>query len=292
MNKQPFQWHSLKVFIAALCSAAIMLPSASALDFTMSESYQQAQNHDIKAMRQMAKLYQHQSSTILQRQFWLTQLADKGDIEATYQLCNDVNLNAGSAFSWCLKAAKANYAPAFVALADRYNFAAGVERSNAHALYWYQLGADAGLAPAQYQLAMAYQNGDFLPQDSQLAFDLFLKAAEQGYDKAQLRLGEMLLYGQGINQDYTQAMIYLQQAAHSGNVQAQFSLGVMKYQGLGQTPDTVLGFAWASLAHQQLSGFEQRQKNRQLNEMKRALSPGQMTAAKKVLTELSQEYIL
>lgn len=284
-------FHQLALSTLAL-SMLTSATAALALDFTMAEQYEKAQNNDHGAMRELAEQYGYQKQTQLQQQFWLTQLAQQGDIQATYQLCNNANIASNEAFNWCLTAAKANYAPAFVALADRYNYAAGVERSQAHALYWYQLGADAGLAPAQYQLAMAYQNGQFLPQDSQLAFDLFLKAAEQGYDKAQLRLGEMLLYGQGITQDYTQAMLYLQQAAHSGNVQAQFSLGIMKYQGLGQTPDTVLGFAWAALAHKQLTGFEQRQKNRQLNEMKRGLSQQQVVAANKVLAELAEEYIL
>ncbi|MEH6531717.1 MAG: tetratricopeptide repeat protein, partial [Photobacterium frigidiphilum] len=181
-----------------------------------------------------------------------TELAEKGDAQAMYQLYNHINHSS----QWLKKSADAGYAIAqyeygvYLLEEDVKNtFSDGVKYLKKSALQHYEkaevyikdnreiiqlkLNAEQSFAQDQYILGVRYDYGQGVKQSYQEATKWYRKAAEQGNASAQFNLGIMYDNGQGVKQSDQEATKWFRKAAEQGYASAQFNLGVMYKNGQG-----------------------------------------------------------
>jgi hypothetical protein len=68
-------------------------------------------------------------------------------------------------FQSAVKAARANYVPAYAVAGSHYALGIGTPKDAVKAVFWFQKSASAGDAFGQYQLAVSYLNGDGISED-------------------------------------------------------------------------------------------------------------------------------
>lgn len=175
-------------------------------------------------------------SSDYEKERWLKEEAEKGDLEAQYmlgkfyrkKLCGDGYLrdynkynNEESAKPWLEKAASNGHIPAQYELGCWYDqklsrtfvdsFLGGyskytTEPDYPNALIWIRKAADAGFPPAQMKLGFYYADGKGVEKDLKESFNWYYKAAMQGYEEAQYQIGKCYHEGKGVEQDLNKAI--------------------------------------------------------------------------------------
>jgi TPR repeat protein len=143
--------------------------------------------------------------------------------------------------------------------------------------------AEQGDADAQHKVGVAYFFGNGVPEDKAEGVKWFRKAAEQGDADAQSNLAFAYSSGRGVPEDDAEAVKWWLKAAEQGHATAQTNLGVMYDIGAGVPEDDVEAYAWYSVV---ATDVEQRGAVNKRDEIKRGLTPDQLTAAQKRAAEL------
>jgi len=120
-------------------------------------------------------------------------------------------------------------------------------------------------------------------ENAESNFELTRKAAEQGDADAQSNLAFAYSSGRGVPEDDAEAVKWWLKAAEQGHATAQTNLGVMYDIGAGVPEDDVEAYAWYSVV---ATDVEQRGAVNKRDEIKRGLTPDQLTAAQKRAAEL------
>ncbi|MCL1038020.1 sel1 repeat family protein [Shewanella submarina] len=264
---------------------------AKDVDSPLAEHYQAALNGESEGLMAMVSLYERIPGWGSEEplQYWLEQLADKGDIGAKAKLCEFENQVA---FDYCLSAAMSGDTQAMLSIADKYSFGDGVRLSEKMEAYWLLKAAQAGDSRAQEDIGISYFWGRNVPKDYQQAYHWFTLAAQQGEPSAQRFLGQMYLEGTGpVAQDYAQALDWLQQASEQGESTAQMELAIMYYKGVGVEQKKVEAYAWMRLALERVLGIHKREWNNNLASIKSGLSEADIAQGEKLLQKLHEEYL-
>ncbi len=182
----------------------------------------------------------------------LTPLAERGDMEAQYQL------------------------------ARMYANGRGVPRDQTQAAKWFEK-ATAVLDPgAQFNLGIMYFEGQGVPKDYGQAAHWFKRAGERGDSEALFNLGLMYDDGKGVRRDVTEAVLWYKRAAELGLKQAQLMLAGMYRDGAGVSKDATLAYLWYAMAAEQDDKDAAAQRDR----LAKRLSPSQYKEAIRMLHEL------
>lgn len=164
----------------------------------------------------------------------LSDLAEKGDTEAMYELGK--KLYAGK----------------------------GVAKSYEKALRAFEEGAEKGHVGCCYELGTMLVGGIGCEADDARAAEMFRKAADGGDVHAMFELGAMYAQGRGVKKNYVKAMRYLRKAnvlpeasamldeaiawwrpaAEARIPEGEYWYGVCLINGYGVTPDYTVGFNW------------------------------------------------
>jgi hypothetical protein len=168
----------------------------------------------------------------LSRSAGLRSLAQKGGVEAQYQLAKWYATRArkgapgeyAQASFWWHRAAKQGLAEAQYALGVLYDNGLGVSTDYTRAVHWYRQAADQGLAEAQYNLGTHCWLGKGMPRDAAMAVKWLHEAAEQGLPEAQYNLGLLLERGLGAPRNLKAARTWYTRAAVQGLAEAQQKL--------------------------------------------------------------------
>lgn len=164
----------------------------------------------------------------------LSDLAEKGDAEAMYELGK--KLYAGK----------------------------GVAKSYEKAMRAFEEGAEKGHVGCCYELGTMLVGGIGCEADDARAAEMFRKAADGGDVHAMFELGAMYAQGRGVKKNYVKAMRYLRKAnvlpeasamldeaiawwrpaAEARIPEGEYWYGVCLINGYGVTPDYTVGFNW------------------------------------------------
>lgn len=107
-----------------------------------------------------------------------------------------------SAFSWYLRAAKNNFAPACNSVGFCYNHGVGVKKNIKEGIKWYKKGAKLGDFLAEYNLGLCFEKGEGeLKKNEKKAFDLYLRSAKQKHEDAVLKVIYYYENAKGIKKD-------------------------------------------------------------------------------------------
>ena len=189
------------------------------------------------------------------------QKAEKGDVEAQYQLAEmyadaqGVDQDYTKSYRWAKKAAdqgnpKAQYRLAsiiYTGETGRENQPEGLQ------LFLKSIGGlkkltETGDSDAQSKLGILYARGVGVNKDLTEAAKLFEQAARAGHAKAQVDLAAAYLLGNGVDRNPTTAGHWYERAAKSENGQAQIELGMLKIRGVGCRQDIESGLNWIKKA--------------------------------------------
>ncbi len=144
--------------------------------------------------------------------------------------------------------------------------------------------AEAGDREAQYFLGNLYAKGAGVAQDHGLALHWFRAAAAQGDPYGQFALGYLFEHGRGVAPDDRAAVRWYRMAAEQGNLAAQNNLGLMYERGRGVPRDYVMAYLWYARAASSL-GPDRDKAARNLDQVRRKLTPAQIDAAKRLLKD-------
>jgi TPR repeat protein len=144
--------------------------------------------------------------------------------------------------------------------------------------------AEAGDREAQYFLGHLYAKGEGVAQDHGLALHWFRAAAAQGDPYGQFALGYLFEHGRGVARDDRAAVRWYRVAAEQGNLTAQNNLGLMYERGRGVSRDYVMAYLWYARAASD-SGPDRDKAARNLDQVRRKMTPAQIGAAKRLLNE-------
>jgi uncharacterized protein len=161
-----------------------------------------AENGDIDAQYNLAKLYQAEGKEDLGNKWFETAL-ENGHSQAQFDMGY-----------WYLYADE-----------SRTNMIRGVEL--------YIKSAEQENHMAQHDLGMLYLLGIAVEQDNNVAFTWFKRAAEAGFAKSQTNVGNAYFDGVGVEQDLNQAFRWYEMAAKQGEAVAQTQIGHYYYEGWG-----------------------------------------------------------
>jgi len=182
----------------------------------------------------------------------LTPLAERGDMEAQYQL------------------------------ALMYANGRGVARDQTQAATWFEK-ATAVLDPgAQFNLGIMYFERQGVPRDYEQAAHWFKRAGERGDSEALFNLGLMYDDGKGVRRDVTEAVLWYTRAAELGLKQAQLMLAGMYRDGAGVSKDETLAYLWYAMAAEQDDKDAAAERDR----LAKRLTPAQYQKAIQKLHEL------
>ncbi|MGH8534380.1 MAG: tetratricopeptide repeat protein [Gammaproteobacteria bacterium] len=182
----------------------------------------------------------------------LTPLAERGDMEAQYQL------------------------------ALMYANGRGVPRDQRQAATWFEK-ATAVLDPgAQFNLGIMYFEGQGVPRDYEQAARWFKGAGERGDAEALFNLGLMYDDGKGVRRDVREAVLWYKRAAELGLKQAQLMLAGMYRDGAGVSKDETLAYLWYAMAAEQDDKDAAAERDR----LAKRLTPAQYKEAIRMLHEL------
>ncbi|KAF9974849.1 hypothetical protein BGZ73_001664 [Actinomortierella ambigua] len=147
---------------------------------------------------------------------------------------------------------------AIMQLAKKYEFGAGVDRSETEAFKWYSRAADLGSTEAQFHTGDCFNYGRGTEKNYNLAAFWLQRAAEKGHLRAQNDLGWMYQNGFGVERDFNQAFMWYYQSATQGNASGQKNLGWMFQNGLGTDVDHKQSFSWYLKAGEQGNAVAQK----------------------------------
>lgn len=163
------------------------------------------------------------------RIFTITKNAEKGDVNAQYELAEH----------YANKRAMLR-----IRLGDKhfkeYNLFNDTDsyrkKDLKQAVEWYRKAAEQGHSDAQYMLGRCYEEGmSFagIKKDFEQAANWYRKAAEQGHASAQTVLGECYCDGMGVEEDVIQGIEWYRKAAEQNHLQALIKLSSCYKWGKG-----------------------------------------------------------
>jgi len=146
-------------------------------------------------------------------------------------------------FQNAVKAARANYVPAYAVAGTHYALGIGTPKDTVKAVFWFQKSAAAGDALGQYQLAVAYLNGDGISEDLGSALRWAKLSANANHPGAagladhireQLGPNASACVGYGFELStvaFSQCVMQLDQAKQEAQIaQQQYEIEVAQYQ--------------------------------------------------------------
>lgn len=215
---------------------------------------------------------------------WFQRAATHGSDDAAHHLGNAYRLGLGTpkdikkAIFWYTRAADDGIPQAAQALARIYRIGDGVRRDYATAIYWLENAASQNYAPAYHELGRLHLDGTGISKDQNKAAHYFELAADNGYIPARFDLAELLL--RGGPKDKAKGADLLRSVAESGFAPAQRSLSRQMYTGRNFSRDLIKSYKWITLA---VRSWPENGRTELVNELlgiERALTPGQIAAAK------------
>jgi TPR repeat protein len=191
-----------------------------------------------------------QARKFLERAFYLGHIPAATALGDIYYNGVDTPQDQKKAFSWYMKAAVFQHAPADVAVARMYatgEAEGGIDRIKA--LAWYVQAARLDNPEALYALATAFDQGEGVVADPALALALYKRAAIAGDPAAQAAIGTYFYQGDlGVPRDLAIARRWFERAAIGGDVDGMFNLAVMEAKGEGGGVDRVKAWGWLKIA--------------------------------------------
>lgn len=161
----------------------------------------------------------------------------------------------------------------------------GIPQNKAKALEWFRHSAKGGHIPAQYILGHLLQTGQTGKRDYKQAFHWFQQAAATGHKAARTRIAVMYITGKGTKPDKAQGLTLLLKTAHQNFVPAQRTLGFLYKDGINVNKDPITAYIWFSRAAKQ----GDKKAMLQLNDLKKSITPEQLTKAKSRLSRSSKK---
>ena len=169
----------------------------------------------------------------------LTQLVEKGNVEAMYKLGNlyyegeGVNQNYEEAVKYFRMAANKGDADALDMLGDCYKNGEGVPQNYEEAVKYYKLAAEKKNKYSLNSLGLCYLNGTGVSKNYEEAKKYFKLAGENGNSSGYNNLGNSYYDGNGVPQNYEEAVKYYKLAADMDNSTSQNTLGLCYWEGTG-----------------------------------------------------------
>lgn len=215
---------------------------------------------------------------------WFNSAAEKGNIEAEYQLGrlyalgNTAPQDDGKAWFWFKKAADKNHQGAQSFLAWMSMLGLGVKENKEDAIAWFLLASQSkphtedtiskdiddifsqlpdennflvNRSPdSEYLQGIELLESRLNDQDVRDGITLLDKAADENYTPAQLYLAKLYHEGHLVEKDLSKAANLYRQAANNGDPDAQYSLGWMYFNGEGVPQSNDEAIIWFTLAAQ------------------------------------------
>jgi len=198
----------------------------------------------------------------------LRKLAERGDMEAQYQLGNiylqghGVETDYRQAFCLFEEAANSGYLKAACKLGYLYEKGYGTTRNLKKAIDIYEEAALYGVTDACFALGQIYEYGNGVPQSLPKAYGLYEKAYEGYFDMAKqdnvealCRMGQMCLWGKGVKENheaaasaYQKAYKLLKERVSTPYAWAQYMLGNILYYDYGVKRNPQEAARWYELA--------------------------------------------
>ena len=136
------------------------------------------------------------------------------------------------------KAAKNEYVPAMVFLAEAYDGVKGVPEDLKESFDWYNKAAKLGSPVAQYNLGKYYENGKGTRKNTRKAFEWYMQAAEQDDVMAMNDIGIYYANGTYVDQDEVKAFEWFSKAAANEDyAPALYNLASCYENGFGVDAD-------------------------------------------------------
>ncbi len=249
---------------------------------------------DAEAQFQLGANYRRRAFFI-NAMHWHLRAAQQGHIRAQTNLAfmhyygEGIDSDYAEAFRWFSAAAKKRDSIAQFMLASMYETGDGVAQDYANAFRYYAESAGQGNAASQCFLAYLYQSGQGVEKNMTKAVRWYLRSAEQDYTLAQNELAIIYYEGMGVKPDYAKAAKLFKKAAIAGDAWGQSNLSTYYLDAKAEPVDTVLAYAWLSIAletdkevvDRELSDIETMMTESQIDEARRladAWRPGQLLA--------------
>ena len=219
-----------------------------------------AQKGVVDAQKQAAECYKVLNQPLAAATLYLA-AAENNDSYSCYKIANFYADGYGCpksidlALEFFKKSANLGYIEAMLALADRYKFGNGLEKSIQNAIYWWLKASDKN-DRAQIELAECYLEGNGVLRDIDQAMQWFGKAANNNNVEAMMRLADLSLNPpKGYDKDEVGAKIWFSKAAALGSSEAMYKLGLCYEDAIGSAnPNYNEAYRWYRLAS--LNGYE------------------------------------
>lgn len=153
--------------------------------------------------------------------------APKDDLESGVKAYQSGDFAASFAFA--LKAARANFGPAFEAVAVHYLNGTGVQADNAKAAFWAKKAAASGSPYGHYLLGSLYANGQGVTQSNYLAIVHAQQALRGGYRNAEKLITFIAEY-EGANSTTCMKYGFAPSSSEYGSCIMQLDLALQKAQ--------------------------------------------------------------
>lgn len=186
--------------------------------------------------------------------------------------------NYTEALKWYKKAADAGLVEAMYRLGSCYEIGIGTSVNPEEAIAFYKKASDNKSGAAAYKLASLYMSGSLIPANQAKAVEYMHTAVENGRSDSANELGVIYLQGLvGQQADTVKAAQMFLQSAEMGNAEAMKNMAVMYRSGIGRSPDPARALRWYLSA--QKSGFQPENIGQIISELKREMSPEQISKA-------------
>ena len=269
-----------------------------------------AENGDAKAQYELGYAYRYGNGVdqdYKQAVHWFTKAAEQGNIEAQYQLGfayadgRGVNQDFAQATHWWKKA---SYFYHYIDEASRWWQRAYAEDWGAQE--WLAETNGAGVRwprPTGARRVRGYwyrkskqRTGRHIEEFRHLHIDMFKQRAEAGDAEAQYNLGQVYYMGWGMEHDWSRAAYWFRKAAEHGHADAQEWLGRAylssdqdryQFDDVVSEKDHTEAYAWFIVAL--ASGELTEVLEKSITELRKELTPSQITEAKQRATKLQAE---
>ena len=163
------------------------------------------------------------------------QAAEQGEVRGLYQAAlmhlsgDGLPENIDKAETYLRNAAKHDYLPAVISLAELYTRGKGIEPDLREAANWYERAAELGDVESQFIIGRLFATGAGVPTNLRESAKWFLRAAEQGHATAAHNIAAYYAKGTGVERDQAKAIEWYKKAADRGITASQVQLGKMLY---------------------------------------------------------------